>query len=165
MANELHDKGIRNPLARDIMKTRLVTLSPDMDVFDGVDTLVKNRVSGAPVIDEEKKLLGVFSEKSVMKVLVGATYEQLPSHRVEAFMNRDPRTIDENMALVSMAQIFLTTPYRRLPVLNDQGQVVGQVSRRDVVEAALNLVKSQPTPEKRLLYISALRNMDEAPDV
>ncbi len=165
MANELHDKGIRNPLARDVMKTKLITLRPDMDVFDGVEVLVKNRVSGAPVVDDENRLLGVFSEKSVMKVIVGATYEQLPSNRIDAFMNREPRTIDENMALVSMAQIFLTTPFRRLPVLDSDGTVVGQVSRRDVVEAALKLMKAQPTHEKRLLYLSALRAMDDAPNV
>lgn len=164
MANELHDKGLSNPLARDIMETRLITLAPEMDVFDGVEVLIKHRISGAPVVDEEHQLLGIFSEKSVMKVLVDATYEQRPSHRVDAFMNRQPRTIDGNMALVSIAQIFLTTPFRRLPVISN-GKLVGQVSRRDVVEAAHKLVKSQPTHEKRLLYLSALRPMDDAPEV
>ncbi len=162
MANELHDKGVKNPLARDVMKTRLITLSPDMDIVDAVKVLLKNRVSGAPVVDDENHLLGVFSEKSVMKFLVEATYEQLPTNKIDGFMNREPRTIDENMALVSIAQIFLTSPWRRLPVLND-GKVVGQVSRRDVVEAALKLMSTQSSHEKRLLYLSALRDMQEPP--
>ncbi len=164
MANQLHDKGFHNPLARDIMKTKLITLSPEMDVFDGVEILVKNRISGAPVVDSQYCLLGTFSEKSVMKVLVETTYEQLPSNRIDAFMNREPRTIDENMHLMSIAHIFLTTPRRRLPVIRD-GRLIGQVSRRDVVEAALKLVRQHPTYEKQLLYLSALRAMDEAPNV
>jgi hypothetical protein len=68
------------------------------------------------------------------------------------------------MHLMSIAQIFLTTPRRRLPVLRD-GRLVGQVSRRDVVQAALNLVRHHPSYEKQLLYLSALRAMNEAPRV
>ena len=50
-------------VAQDIMVTNLVTLAPSMDVFDAIDLLLKNRVSGAPVIDDQGEFLGVFSEQ------------------------------------------------------------------------------------------------------
>ena len=148
--------------AADIMATRLVTLSPEVDVFKGIDVLVKNKISGAPVIDPERRFLGVFSEKSCMKILIDAAYEQLPTNRIDAFMDSDPITIDREMHLLSIAQIFLTTPRRRLPVVEDE-QLVGQVSRRDVVRATWEVVRLNPNRDGTLLYLSALREMDDAP--
>lgn len=154
---------VSNLHAHEMMKTDLITLSPETNVFAAVDTLIKNQISGAPVVDQNQRLLGVFSEKSVMKVLVEAAYEQVPVDRVDALMNKDPQTISENTLLVSMAQIFLTSPARRLPVLRD-GVLVGQVSRRDVIRAATQ-ERPRHTPEAQLLYLSALRSMAEAPKV
>ncbi len=150
--------------ARDIMATQLVTLSPDADVFEAIAVLLKHKISGCPVVDGERRLLGLFSEKSCMQVVIDAAYEQLPTNRVDAFMIKNPQTIDEQTDLLSIAQIFLTTSRRRLPVVRE-GVVVGQVSRRDVIRAAHQML-SQPVQEKTPpLYLSALREMNEAPDV
>ncbi len=164
MSNTFLSQVPKNVYAREIMTTKLVTLRPDIDVFEGVRVLIKYSISGAPVIDEDGKLLGVFSEKSVMKVLLDAAYEQLPTHRVDSFMDTTPLTIDENTQLMSIAQIFATTSRRRLPVLKD-GKLVGQVSRRDVVRAAYDIIREHKSPQKTLLYLSALREMNEAPTV
>lgn len=127
--------------ARDFMVKRLVTLSPDSDVFEAITLLLKNRISGAPVVDSTGKFLGIFSEKTSMQVLISAAYEQLPTTRVEAFMNEDSqRVIHEDATLLDVAEIFLTTPYRRLEVLKD-GQLLGQISRRDVLKAEHPLAK------------------------
>lgn len=152
-----------NYVARDIMVRKLVTLRPEMDVFDAVQMLLKHRISGAPVVDADGQYLGVFSEKCSMHVLLDAAYEQLPSNQVRAFMDRDALTIAPDAQLLSIAQVFLLTSYRRLPVL-EQGRLVGQVSRRDVLRAALNLVKHVRKPaQPSLLYLSALHERDEAP--
>jgi len=150
--------------ARDIMVTRLVTLCPEMDVLEAVQRLLKNRISGAPVVDADGTYLGVFSEKCSMHVLLDAAYEQLPSNRVHVFMDADAQTIDPDTHLLSIAQVFLLTPYRRLPVI-DEGQLVGQVSRRDVLKASLDLLR-QPTNRNEgssLLYLSALVERSDAP--
>ena len=151
--------------ARDIMTARLVTLNAEMDVFHGIKVLVKNNISGAPVIDQHGKLLGVFSEKSCMRVLVDAAYDGLPTNQIGKFMDTDPVTISPDTQLLSIAQIFLTTPRRRLPVIEND-RLVGQVSRRDVIRAA-SKVMSAPNGKsdhhKILLYLSALGSMDEVP--
>lgn len=167
MAPTFQPQVAANPPAREIMKTSLVTLRPDTNVFDAVKLLIKHKISGAPVVDEDNRLLGVFSEKSVMKVLVEAAYEQVPVDRIDGLMNTNPKTINENTQLVSMAQIFLNSPCRRLPVVKD-GVLVGQVSRRDVVQASIGKAgRGSPSvsDEKHLLYLSALREMSDAPNV
>lgn len=129
----------RTLLASDIMVTRLVTLSPDMDVFEAIGLLLKNRISGAPVLDDQQNFLGIFSEKTSMQVLISAAYDLMPTCRVEAFMNPDPlRAVDPKINLLAVAQIFLDTPYRRLEVLSD-GRLLGQISRRDVLGAEHHL--------------------------
>ena len=151
-------------IARDFMITKLVTLRPEMDVIRAVQLLLKNRISGAPVVDHDGNYLGVFSEKCSLNVLLDAAYEQLPSNEVRVFMDTEARTISPDTHLLSIAQVFLLTPYRRLPVL-EEGQLVGQVSRRDVLRASLDLLRQSPTrqPEKSLLYLSALIERYEAP--
>jgi CBS domain-containing protein len=149
--------------AKDIMARRLVTLHPEMDVFKAVEVLVKNKISGAPVVDEKNMLLGVFSEKSCMQVLIDAAYEGLPTNQVGAFMDDDPHTISENTELLVMAQVFLLTTRRRLPVVTENRKLIGQVSRRDVIKAASKLLKTVENHENPLLYLSAIHSMHETP--
>ena len=124
------------PLAQDVMRTSLVTLTLDMDVFDAIDRLLMNRISGAPVLDSDGRFLGVFSEKTSMSVLVDAAYDQLPTGRVEAYVDRQrERTIvTERDNVATLARLFVDTKYRRAEILRD-GALLGQLSRRDVVRA------------------------------
>ena len=56
-------------LAKDIMVTKLVTLSPHTHVFDGIRLLLKHEITGAPVVEDDQQYLGVFSEKCCMGVI------------------------------------------------------------------------------------------------
>ena len=154
-----------NIVARDIMvpRKKLVTLRPDMDSLSAVRMLLRHGISGAPVVDESNRYLGVFSEKTSMRFLLRLTYEDLPSSDVRSFMNTDlNRTIGEELDLLSIVEVFLQTPYRRLPVL-DGDQLIGQISRRDVLTAATNSLTCPKTESGRqLLYLSALHRIDEA---
>lgn len=155
-------KDIAGLVAKDVMRTRLVTLDPTTDVFDGIKTLIKNKISGAPVVDKSGRLLGVFSEKCSMQVVIDAAYEGLPTNKISAFMDLDPQTVNEDTGLLTIANVFLITPRRRLPVLRD-GILVGQISRRDVISAASKQSDIKSPHSKKLLYLSAIREMDEAP--
>lgn len=153
----------RNPtLAKHIMVTKLVTLSPDMDAFEAIDLLLKYRISGAPVVDNDRNYLGVFSERCSLSFLVEGAYEQLPSIRVSAYMDTEAQTIDEEKDILSIAQIFLCTHARRLPVLRD-GKLVGQISRRDVLSAIHAMSAIHQNEDSALLYLSSLVERNDAP--
>lgn len=151
----------RPQIARDIMVTKLVTLAPDMDVFDAINLLLKHKISGAPVVDEDGNYLGVFTEKDCLNVLVTAAYEQLPTTQIYGYVSTETKTISEETDLLTIAQIFLSTPYRRLPVIRDD-KVVGQISRRDVLRA-VNSVENAHTEHAKLLYLSSLVALEDAP--
>lgn len=127
--------GLYSGATREFMKSELFTLTPDIGVFEAIDQVLKRRISGAPVVDENQKYLGIFSEKTAMRVLVSAVYDQLPGTNVGSYMNVDRnRIIGDEDTLVQVAHKFQQTPYRRLPVLH-HGRLAGQVSRRDVIRA------------------------------
>jgi CBS domain-containing protein len=127
--------GIPVATVRDFMTCRLITLTPEVDVFDAIDHILSKRISGAPVVDANGKYLGIFSEKTAMRVLVAAVYDQLPGTNVGSYMNLDRnRLISDEDSLLVVAHKFQDTPYRRLPVLYGE-KLAGQVSRRDVLRA------------------------------
>ncbi len=149
-------------VAREIMVTRLVTLGPGMDLFQAIGLLLKHKISGASVVDEQRNYLGVFSERCCMSAILKSAHDGVPTARVENFMDTDAPTITEETDLLSIAQEFLVTHARRLPVLRD-GKLVGQISRRDVLRATHNMMAHAPDREAALLYLSSLMDRAQAP--
>jgi CBS domain-containing protein len=129
------ESGMFVPRVQTFMASELVTLSPEIDVFDAIDHLLEKRISGAPVINEEGEYQGVFSEKTAMQALIAAVYDQFPGTSVSQYMDLDRnRLVSEDDLLLDVAHRFQKTPYRRFPVLRGN-RLVGQVSRRDVLRA------------------------------
>ena len=123
----------------DIMATRLVTFSSEANIHEAIHVLLSKRLSGAPVLDKDGQLVGMLSKKDCLKVVFSTAYYQDRGGPVSEYMSRDVKTLDADLDLVSAAQHFLETPFRRFPILRD-GQLVGQVSRHDILEA---LIKDQ----------------------
>jgi len=125
---------IESKTARDYMATKLMTLTPETDIDQAIRLLLDNRLSGAPVVDGEGKLVGVLSKKDCLKVAFSASYHKDWGGPVSDYMSRDVQTINADRGIVEVAEIFLKGPYRRFPVL-ENGRLVGQISRHDVLRA------------------------------
>lgn len=123
------------PLVKDFMTKALITLGPDTDIFAAIDILLKNRISGAPVVDARKRLIGILSEKDCLRVFASGAFHQLVGGIVADYMSKNLTTVDPEDDLFKVAGLFFKNSFRRLPVLDD-GVLVGQVSRRDVLQAS-----------------------------
>lgn len=145
--------------ASDIMTKQMVTLHPEQDVFEAISLLAKKKISGAPVVDENGLLLGMFTEKCCLEVLVGAAYDSLPTNEVGKYMIECPLSIDRNMQLMSIARVFINQPVRRLPVVHE-GKLIGQISRCDVIRHAADFGKPKKSRGSATLYLSALSNKE-----
>ena len=128
--------------AKDIIASE-PTLSPDMDIYMAMSQLLKRRLTGAPVVDENRVLIGMLTERDCLKVLVGGTLNGLPGGTVSDYMTSPAESIGPTARLYDIVHIFLTRPYRKLPVVAESGAVIGQVSRRDTL-IALESMKDNP---------------------
>ena len=124
----------------DIMCSTLVVFKPEQSIHEVMRQFLKNRISGGPVVDENGHLVGVISEADCMKEISDSRYFNMPilDKSVGHFMTSKVETIDCSMSVFDAAEKFHKSSRRRYPVL-DRGRLVGQVSRKDVVIAAINL--------------------------
>ena len=143
--------------ARDIMTTKLVTLTPDTPIFDAMGIFLKHRISGAPVVDADGGICGVVSEKDCMRVLAGGSYDHHEAEEllsVAGHMSTHLITINPDDGIYHIVDTFDKHGVRRLPVV-ENGKLVGQVSRRDVLrgikrmEDELMQYYAQPVPKDR----------------
>lgn len=127
----------------DFMSKDLITFRRDQSVFDVMEELLRHKISGGCVVDDEGKLLGVISEGDCMKHISDSRYYNMPldDNSVEKRMTCNAVTIDADMNVFDAAKKFIEHRFRRFPIVKD-GKLVGQLSQSDVLRAAINL-KSQ----------------------
>lgn len=140
----------RVPTAREIMTASLITLDPNASVLDAIRTFLKNEISGAPVVDDSGRMVGMISELDCIRVLAAGEFYS-DDHREEGVvadcMTTAFKHISPDVDLYTLAQRFLTQNVRRLPVL-DGDELIGQISRRDVLRAMEELGEKR-VPRKR----------------
>ena len=115
----------------------LITFRPDQEINEVIDIIIEKRISGAPVLDENRKLVGIISEKDCLRIIVDQAYHNLPhiSPKVSDYMTKDVKTLSSQSDVVAAATEFLNTNIRRMPVV-ENGALIGQISRRDILRAA-----------------------------
>jgi len=120
------------------MSKRLVTLTKDTDVIDAVKKLLDHKITSAPVVDQRGHLLGMFSEKDVMRVVLESAYNQSMSGKVGEFMTSETISVNADSSIVDLAEQFQQSPIRSFPVFQDT-ELVGIVSRTDVLRALASI--------------------------
>jgi predicted transcriptional regulator len=119
------------------MVRNLITFRPDTAIDTVIRTLLDNNITGAPVLNENKEIVGVIDDKDCLSVLFHDAYHNQPGSRstVGNYMSNVMRTISIDADVIDAAHIFLRSPYKRLLVVDHDGRLVGQVTRRDILRA------------------------------
>lgn len=124
------------PTAGDCMTTEVMTFRPDDDLFTAIELLLDNHFAAAPVIDEDRHVLGMLTEKDCLRVLSNVAYDNdLVGGKVEEFQSVIRAVCSPEMDLFRVSDLFLSTNFPLLPVLEDN-RLVGVVSRRDMLRGA-----------------------------
>ncbi|NKI25413.1 CBS domain-containing protein [Arenibacter sp. 6A1] len=127
-------------LVADYMTKKLITFKPEQSILEVMELFAKHHISGGPVLDCKGELIGIISEADCMKQISESRYFNQPilDKNVERFMSTEIDTIPYDMTIFDAAGIFDKHKRRRLPVMQN-GILVGQISRKDIVIAALKL--------------------------
>ncbi|MFD0931817.1 CBS domain-containing protein [Psychroflexus salinarum] len=125
---------------RDCMSKSMILFTKDQSIIEVVETLIKFRVSGGPVVDDRKCVIGIISEGDCVKQISESRYYNMPMEdtSVEKYMSREVDVISPDVNLFDAAQLFLKSKRRRFPVVED-GKIVGIVSQKDILRTALML--------------------------
>ncbi|MEL6916293.1 MAG: CBS domain-containing protein [Bacteroidota bacterium] len=127
-------------MVTDYMTKKLVTFRPDQSILEVMELFQKYNISGGPVLDDNGFLVGIISEADCMKQISESRYFNQPilDKSVEKYMTSGVETIPHDMSIFDAAGVFHKNNRRRLPVM-EKGILVGQISRKDIVVAALKL--------------------------
>ncbi|XP_006284273.2 CBS domain-containing protein CBSX1, chloroplastic [Capsella rubella] len=151
-------------------KDDLHVVKPTTTVDEALELLVENRITGFPVIDNDWKLVGLVSDydllaldsisgsgrtENAMFPEVDSTWKTFNAVQkllsktngklVGDLMTPAPLVVEEKTNLEDAAKILLETKYRRLPVVDSDGKLVGIITRGNVVRAALQIKRSGDT--------------------
>lgn len=144
-------------LAKELMTTDVVTVKPDDTVEDVIKVLLENKISGVPVINEKREVVGVVSEGDLLvrnqklrppafiNILGGIIYLDDPedfreelrkafAYKVSEIMTVVPATVEEDTPVEDIAALMSGEGINRVPVVRDD-KLVGIVTRADIIKA------------------------------
>jgi CBS domain-containing protein len=117
--------------AGSIMTDELITVRPSDSLESAIERLLREEISGMPVVDENEQLVGVITEFALLAVVYD---HRVKNQTVAQHMTRELISVDINDPLSRVADLCVVHRVRRLPVLED-GRLVGLIARRDVLRA------------------------------
>lgn len=148
------------PTVADIMDREPATVSPDDDIRSVIEALQTNDLPGLPVVDETRKVIGIVTESDLVisdenadfhlphyvNIMGGIVFLESTKHFEErakkAFastasemMTADPFTVGPDEPAEHAAKLISEKKHNRLPVVDDEGRLVGVVTRVDVLAA------------------------------
>ncbi len=146
--------------AKDIMTKEVVTFSSDTEIGHAARILLEMGFNGAPVLDERRKVVGILCQSDLIaqqkKLPVPSVFTLLDSwfplkltkdlekavRRIAAItvsdaMTRNPTTIRPDTAVDEIAALMVDRNFHTLPVVDEEGRLVGVVGKRDILKTLL----------------------------
>jgi CBS domain-containing protein len=150
---------------RDVMTANVISVPAQATILEAARAMLRNRVSGLPVVDGEGRLVGVVTEGDFLRrseigterrrpkwlefVLgpgrMAEDYVRAAGRRVDDVMTRDPVTVREDDSLETVVELMERRRVKRFPVLRN-GKMVGIVSRANLMGALVSLARSEAAP-------------------
>lgn len=167
--------------AIDIMTPKVISVGPDTEVREIAQLLLDHRISAVPVVDNDRKVLGIVSEGDLMRrikrdddhehswwlsLFTGGKDpgEYIKSHgrKAQEVMTPNPLTVEENAPLHTIARLLEKHHIKRVPVVR-QGKLVGIVSRANLLQGIANaaVAPTQSPVDDRKIRDAILKEVDQ----
>jgi len=118
------------------MTEEVISVRRDTPVIEAIQTMVSNKISGVPVVDEDMTLVGILSAQDVLRLF--DTHKQEKDRTAGELMTQPVVSFDEHDRLLDVCYCLRDSSIRRVPVTSD-GKVRGIVSRSDILKCILEL--------------------------
>jgi len=120
---------------KDVMTKDVVSVKKDTPIYEAMELMRKNDITGMPVIEDDMTLVGVITEKDVLRLFYADEDEK--NKTVDFFMTRPAVSYRENESLRSVCDFMMINYFRRVPVISKKGKLVGIISRPDIIDYIL----------------------------
>jgi len=163
--------------ARDVMVSPVITAEENATVQDVAKTMVTRRISAVPIVDEAGTLVGIVTEADLMHRIeagterryswwlhmlsgdgaMAADYVKSHTRRIADVMTREVKTANPETPLDEIAELFEASGIKRVPVVDRTGELVGIVSRANIIQAVasarpkLEIAVSDATIRRKLM--------------
>lgn len=139
---------------KELMTKNVITVLQSMNVRDAAEMLFKMGISGLPVVDDQKNLVGMITEKDIIRMALpkyveklgslAYTFDMVPFAKtlVKEIMRKDVITATVDTSVPEVARIMIVKRIRRIPILDQEGRLVGIIARHDIVREIFNEVEA-----------------------
>ncbi len=129
----------------DIMTTDVLTVKKQTPIYEAIEIMANNKITGLPVVNDDMTLAGIISEKDVLRMVSDFDILMLSSElkdssvKVEDFMTEDVTSFDTRDDLMAVCECLVKNNFRRVPILAE-GKLAGIISRKDIINYILTPV-------------------------
>ena len=146
---------------KELMTKNVITVLQSMNVRDAAEMLFNMGISGLPVVDDQKNLVGMITEKDIIRMALpkyveklgslAYTFDMVPFAKtlakadkvlVKEIMRKDVITATVNTSVPEVARIMIVKRIRRIPILDQEGRLVGIIARHDIVREIFKEVEA-----------------------
>lgn len=131
---------------KEIMNTDIVKVTPYHDMKSIQEIMRIKRIDGVPVVNDLGKIIGLVTVENVISALASGDLKS----PCEKYMVRDPKYLDPEDNLYTALKLFRQYRFGRFPVVNNEGEVIGILSTRDIVLKLLAIEEKEVKIEKKL---------------
>lgn len=135
-APSITDILLQSIKASEVMSRKVVTATEDEKLSRIAEKMLEARVSSVVVLSG-KKVVGIVTEKDFVKFFALGVEPEAP---VKQFMTRNVIVIREDRSINDARNIMLSNQIRHLPVVNADGELVGMITTRDIIESVVTLI-------------------------
>ena len=125
-------------LVKDVMAKHPTAIAGGTPLPDVVDTLLRYKVSGLPVINEQEQVVGFVSEQDCLRSLLVSSYHAEGDPKVEDVMHTQPLTVGLDASVVDVAEQMVKQKPKVYPVVDERYRLVGLLLRSQVLTALKN---------------------------
>ncbi len=131
--------------AKDIMTQNVISVKQEAPIYEAMELMRKKDITGMPVVEDDMTLVGVITEKDILRMFYADEDEKNQS--VGFFMTRPAVSYRENESLRSICDFMTINYFRRVPVISKKGKLVGIISRPDIIDYIIE--QRQQSSEER----------------
>jgi DeoR family transcriptional regulator, catabolite repression regulator len=138
------NRNLTTPKVGEIMSQQVIVMNTNSTVFDAVKTFNANRISAAPVLNDQHQVVGFLSESDCIQDMANRLfYDENKPSTIDRLMSTEVEFANVDWDIYKLEDFFLIKRLKCAPVTDSAGNLVGMVTRRDILKRLEDLMKGR----------------------